>query len=101
MRLPDPNPQVIYKPVADGAVLLDTRSEVYYGLNPVGARIWALLPPACSNVEELCAALRREYPDVDEDTLRVDIAELFTDLISHGLLVAGNETSAAVETATH
>jgi hypothetical protein len=101
MQLPDANPDVIYKPVADGAVLLDTRSEVYFGLNPVGARIWALLPPACTHLDDLCAALSREYPDAAEDTLRADVMELFNDLIAHGLLAARNETVAAVETATH
>jgi DNA-directed RNA polymerase specialized sigma24 family protein len=33
MLLPTPNPDVIHKAVADGAVLLSTRDEVYYGLN--------------------------------------------------------------------
>ena len=58
--LPVAGRQVVYKAVADGAVLLHTETEVYYGLNRVGARVWELL--------------------------RQDVTELFDELIGYGLL---------------
>ncbi|HUE77275.1 MAG TPA: PqqD family protein [Longimicrobiales bacterium] len=87
VTLPQPNPAVIFQFVADGAVLLDTRTEVYFGLNNVGARIWGLLPPACVTVEDACAELRGDYPEVDEPTLRADIEELLDELAGHGLVI--------------
>lgn len=84
--LPRPNPDVIFQAVADGAVLLDTRTEVYFGLNSVGARIWGLLPPACATLEEVCALLCGDYPEVDEPTLRTDVKELLDELATHGLV---------------
>ena len=45
MLLPIPNPDVIHKAVGDGAVLLSTKDEVYYGLNAVGTCIWERLSP--------------------------------------------------------
>jgi hypothetical protein len=55
MRLPIPNPDVIHKTVADGAVLLSTKDEVYYGLNSVGTCIWEHLPPVLTELDDLCA----------------------------------------------
>ena len=54
--LPSPAPGVLFQALPDGAVLLDTRSEVYFGLNAVGARVWQLLPGSRS-LDELSAAV--------------------------------------------
>jgi hypothetical protein len=84
--LPTARPEVIYQTVEDGAVLLDTAAEIYFGLNPVGAAIWELLPPASQSLDELCAALERRYPDADPEQLRRDVEELLDDLESNGLV---------------
>jgi hypothetical protein len=76
---------VLFQPVADGGVLLDTQTEVYFGLNSVGARIWELLPRHAT-IESLCEGLAREFPAVPQDVLRVDVEELLGDLVGHGLL---------------
>ena len=44
--LPTPLPTVIFQRIDDGAVLFAPATEVYFGLNEVGAKIWQLLPPA-------------------------------------------------------
>ena len=44
--LPTRNPKIIFKALATGAVLYSPQDEVYFGLNPVGVRVWELLPPA-------------------------------------------------------
>ena len=91
--LPRANPRVLFQRLPDGAVLLDTASEVYFGLNPVGARVWELLPPASRTLDDLCAALADEYPDAPAAVLRDDVAELLSQLAEHGLVLTG----AAVE----
>lgn len=90
MFLPIPNPNVIHKAVADGAVLLSTTDEVYYGLNAVGTCIWERLPPVLSHMDDLCISLSTLYPDVDPKTIRADAQELIDDLIAHGLLCPRN-----------
>ena len=50
--LPTRNPKVIFKALATGAVLYSTEEEVYFGLNPVGVRVWELLPPAHQTLDE-------------------------------------------------
>jgi len=89
--LPKPHPAVLFQPVPEGAILLHMEQEVYFGLNPVGAEIWQLLPPACRDLDEVCAELRRRYPDVPADELRNDVTELLNDLASHGLVIPADE----------
>lgn len=87
--LPHPNPAVVFCEVEDGAVLLSTEAEVYYGLNAVGARVWSLLPPVRQSMESMCASLSEEYPDVDPAVLQADVVALLEDLLREGLVVAG------------
>lgn len=86
MRLPAPNPQVIYRGVDDGAVLLCMTDEVYYGLNSVGSYIWEHLPPALATFDALIATMLAKYPDVPEETIRTDARALLDDLLKNGLV---------------
>lgn len=85
--LPHPSPSAIFKELDEGGVLLSTTDEVYFGVNPVGARIWSLLPPVSRTFGELCAALERQYPDAGSERIRVDVQEFLEALISSGLVV--------------
>lgn len=84
--LPVPGPAVIFRTLPDGAVLLHTATEVYYGLNTVGARVWELLPPATLDLDELCAQLAAEYPGADACDIRADVEELLAELRDAGLV---------------
>lgn len=86
-RLPAPHPEVIFRALPDGAVLFHSAEEVYFGLNPVGARIWELLPPKCETVGSLCADLGGMYPAVGADELCADVGELLAELRAQGLVV--------------
>lgn len=85
--LPTPHPAVVYKSIEGGAVLLHTEQEVYFGLNAVGARVWELLPPQCSALDQLCGELREGFPDAAPDRLWDDVVELLDELISHELIL--------------
>lgn len=85
-RLPEITDDVVYSRVSEGGVLLSTETEVYYGLNETGARIWESLA-SCETMDGLCRRLESEYPEVDPATLRRDVEELLEDLTDHGLLV--------------
>ena len=86
--LPTRNPKVIFKALTTGAVLYSTEEEVYFGLNPVGVRVWELLPPAHQTLDEICRVLASEYPDAGEDVIRADVAELIDELLKLGLVQA-------------
>ncbi len=85
--LPRPHPGVLFKTVSDGAVLLHVEEEIYFGLNDVGARIWQMLPPNSTNLEDLCARLSQVYADVAPDVLRADVIELLAELEANQLVV--------------
>jgi hypothetical protein len=76
---------VLFQTVAEGGVLLDTETEVYFGLNAVGARVCSLLPEH-DTLEELCSALGRDYPEVAQEVLNQDVGELLAKLVGFGLL---------------
>lgn len=94
-RLPTPNPDVMYRAVDGGAVLLCMTDEVYYGLNAVGSYVWEHLPPVLTTIDELCTAMQAEYPDAPEQTIRADVRALLGDLLKNGLVT--NDTLAAGE----
>ena len=88
--LPHPSPSAIYKEPEEGGVLLSTTDEVYFGVNPVGARIWALLPPVSQTFGELCTALEHQYPQAGSERIRVDAQEFLEALIASGLAVSAS-----------
>lgn len=84
--LPKVRPDVIVQSVPEGAVLLATRDEIYFGLNEVGAEIWTLLAGGADSLEALGAHLGARYPDVPQPMLRADVLELLEDLAAAGLV---------------
>ncbi len=77
---------VVSSSVSEGAVLLSTEEEIYYGLNETGARAWERLNEA-ETVGDLLRDLEERYPEVDSDVLRADLEDLLDDLRRHGLVV--------------
>ncbi len=88
--LPYPSPSAIFKDLDEGGVLLSTTDEVYFGVNPVGARIWALLPPVSKTFGELCRALEQQYPEAGSERIRIDAQEFLEALIASGLAVTAS-----------
>ena len=66
------------------AVLLNIETERYFGLDETGARMWQLATTA-TNIDAAYQALLSEY-DVDGETLREHLSELFKKLADNGLL---------------
>lgn len=75
---------VLSQEVGDEAVLLDLASEKYFGLNPVGRRIWELLEqhPVLGDVHRL---LCEEF-DADPARIKADLLMLIGQLHTAGLL---------------
>jgi len=71
--------------VIDGqAVLLNLKTERYFGLDEVGTEMWRVLTSSDS-IEAACATLLAEY-EVEPERLRADVFELAQKLIENGLL---------------
>jgi hypothetical protein len=78
------SPEVLLQDVGGESVLLDLKSESYFGLDQVGTRIWRLLEQdgALKCVHQV---LLQEY-DVDAQRLETDINDLVTKLEAAGLV---------------
>lgn len=92
--LPTPRPSVVFCEVEDGAVLLHVEDEIYFSLSHVAARIWRLLPPASASVNELCATLGAEFPDVPPEVIRDDVQALLADLLESRLVLSSHASDA-------
>ena len=78
-------PQVMARTVGDETVILDLASGTYFGLDPVGARIWQLIGEG-RTLAEICATMPEEY-EVEREQLEADVLRLTTELAERGLIV--------------
>ena len=75
--------------VGDEVAVLGLDKAAYYGLNPVGARIWELVQKPV-RLDDVAARLSAEY-EVDGDTARRDLMGLVEKLLSEGLIELRND----------
>lgn len=80
-------PQVMARVVGDETVILDLANGTYYGLDPVGARIWQLLAEGQPLVQ-VCEAMLAEY-DVTREDIERDVAALGQALLDKNLVNIG------------
>lgn len=66
------------------SVILDTRTGFYYGLNPVGARVWDIIQNPMT-LDEICNILISEY-DVSRDICEHEVQSLLQRLKDAGLI---------------
>jgi hypothetical protein len=78
------SPEVMLQEVGGEAVLLDLRSESYFGLDGVGTRIWRLVE-IDGHLKAVHAKLLDEY-DVEPARLEDDLKELIGRLAEAGLV---------------
>jgi|SRR5262245_11375481 len=71
------------------SVLLNLKSEKYFGLDPVGTRMWTLLTTSDS-IQSAYETLLDEY-DVGAEKLRLDMQGLIEKLIANGLMEVAAE----------
>ena len=70
--------------LGDGAAILDTVANRYYGLNTVGSIIWEALP---QSKDEIVAALVSRF-GVDPHRASTDVQALLIELEREGLIVS-------------
>ena len=77
----------------EGGVLFCSRTEVYFGMNPVGAAIWSRLPDpgveATVGFDGLVDSLAALYPEVDRLSLSADVREFIDTFVESELVTYG------------
>jgi hypothetical protein len=75
---------VLFQEVGGEAVLLDLASEQYFGLDPVGTRIWQLIGDG-TGLQSIHDCMLAEF-DAAPDQLRHDLLALASQLRDAGLI---------------
>jgi hypothetical protein len=75
---------VIFQELEGEAVLLNMQTGIYFGLNPVGTRIWRLLSKH-GEVKTVARMLLDEY-DIAEEQLLTHLFDFIENLKSKGLV---------------
>ena len=81
VKIPD---QVLARQIGEETVMLDLAKGTYFGLDPVGARIWQLLAEG-KTLAEVCDAMMVEY-EVSREDIELDVARLAGELADRGLI---------------
>jgi hypothetical protein len=77
-------PQVMTRRVGDEVVVLDLATGTYFGLDPVGARMWELMAEG-QTLGEICERMLQEY-EVTREELERDTLRLAEELQEQGLI---------------
>jgi Coenzyme PQQ synthesis protein D (PqqD) len=79
------NDEVVFRNVDGEAVLLHVERGFYYGLDPVGTRVWeSLVAHGCAR--PVVESLLEDF-DVTADALESDVATLLNELRANDLIV--------------
>jgi len=81
-------------PLGDESAILNLKNSVYYGMNPVGARVWNLLQQPRS-VGELRDTLLDEY-EVAADRCEQELLALLERMRTEGLVEVQDTTKRSV-----
>ena len=82
-----PSPDAVESAVGDETVILHLVNGTYYGLDPVGTRIWAMIKDGAA-MPAICRTLADDY-GVALATIEEDARAFLTDLEAQGILVDG------------
>ncbi|HKS42818.1 MAG TPA: PqqD family protein [Blastocatellia bacterium] len=82
-------PDILISEVGDESVLLNLKSECYFGLDEMGTQMWKTLI-ASDSIQAAYETLLAEY-EVEASRLREDLDELIQQLMEQGLVEVGSE----------
>ena len=80
-------PQVMAREVGDETVILDLANGTYYGLDPVGARIWQLMAEG-QPLTQVCELMLADF-EVTREVIEHDVLALVQTLLERQLVSAG------------
>ena len=80
-----PSPRVLHQELSGESVLLDLRTEQYFGLDAIGTRVWQALHSG-QDLDALADELVGQY-EVSRERVRADIGLLVQQLLDAGLVL--------------
>ena len=85
--------EVVWTKLGEEVAILNSETGTYFGLDPVGSRIWCLMADGAP-IDEVVSTLLAEYR-VDEQRARDDLRELINELVARSLVRISNDEEPA------
>jgi hypothetical protein len=85
--------EVVWTKLGEEVAILNSETGTYFGLDPVGSRIWCLMADGAP-IDEVVSTLLAEYR-VDEQRARDDLRELINELVARSLVKIFNDEEPA------
>jgi hypothetical protein len=79
------HPEVLSSKIDNEAILMSIEAGAYFGLEPVGSKIWELLSKEPATIDKLVVLLMEEY-EVDEKTCIEDLQRFIHDMSAKKLI---------------
>ena len=79
------NTEVLSSKIDEDTILMSIEADSYFGLDPIGSRIWELLSKQPATTDELVVLLKQEY-DINETTCREHVQEFIDDMSAKKLI---------------
>ena len=85
----EPSPAAAESPVGEETVILHLTNGTYYGLDPVGTRIWTMIKQGMTT-PDICGSLADEY-GIELSMVQADARRFLGELEAQGILVDAGE----------
>ena len=85
--------EVVWTKLGEEVAILNSETGTYFGLDPVGSRIWCLMADGAP-IDDVVSTLLAEY-SVDEQRARDDLRELINQLEARSLVRISNDEEPA------
>lgn len=82
-----PSPDAVESAVGDETVILHLKSGTYFGLDPMGTRIWTLIKEGLNPID-ICTRLVQEF-EVEPEVAEADARRFLGELKANDILVDG------------
>lgn len=81
--------KVLSSKIDEEVILMSFEADSYFGIDPVGSRIWELLSEKPASINELVVILVDEY-EVDEETCRKQVQIFIDEMYTKKLIIKGD-----------
>jgi hypothetical protein len=78
--------KVLSSKIDEEVILMSFEADSYFGIDPVGSRIWELLSEKPASINELVVILVDEY-EVDEETCRKQVQIFIDEMYTKKLII--------------
>ena len=80
------SPEVLSSKIDEEVILMSIEADSYFGLDPVGSRIWEIISKQPASINELVTIMMEEY-EVDEATCLHDVQAFVDDMSGRKLII--------------